>query len=324
MSALTRRTALALGAASATLRTARAETVDVNFITDFGYYGRHAYFFVALDKGYYKAEGLNIQILRGQGSADAIRKVGAGAATIGFADAGSLVLARGNDGVPVKLVSIAYALPPQAIFALEGSGIKTPKDLEGRTVADTAASSNRLMFGTYAAAAGIDASKVKWENADGGALPSLLATGRVDAIGQFVVGQPMLEAATGPKKLVRLAYKDAGLTYYGSGLIAAEDTIAQRPEVVKGFVRATIKGMQDAFAAPAEAAEILHKYHREIDVKAAQEEVTLVRELAVVPGGKLGLIDPARVKSTIEVMSHTFTMQHPVTPEELCAPDFVA
>jgi NitT/TauT family transport system substrate-binding protein len=324
MPALTRRTALALGAASATIRTARAETVDVNFITDFGYYGRHAYFFVALDKGYYQAEGLNIQILRGQGSADAIRKVGAGAATVGFADAGSLVLARGNDGVPVKLVSITYALPPQAIFALEGSGINVPKDLEGRTVADTAASSNRLMFGTYAAAAGIDASKVKWENADGGALPSLLATGRVDAIGQFVVGQPILEAATGPKKLVRLAYKDAGLTYYGSGLIAAEDTIAQRPEVVKSFVRATIKGMQDAFAAPSEAAEILHKYHREIDVKAAQEEVTLVRELAVVPGRKLGLIDLARIKSTIEVMSHTFTLQHPVTPEALCAPDFVA
>jgi NitT/TauT family transport system substrate-binding protein len=134
----------------------------------------------------------------------------------------------------------------------------------------------------------------------------------------------MLEAATGPKKLVRLAYKDAGLTYYGSGLIAAEDTIAQRPEIVQGFVRATIKGMQDAFAAPAEAAEILHKYHREIDMKAAQEEVTLVRELAVVPGRKLGQIDPARIKSTIEVMSHTFQMQHPVTPEQLCAPDFAA
>ena len=79
MPAFTRRTALALAAASATVRTARAETVDVNFITDFGYYGRHAYFFVALDKGYYASENLNIQILRGQGSADAIRKVGAGA-----------------------------------------------------------------------------------------------------------------------------------------------------------------------------------------------------------------------------------------------------
>ena len=72
----------------------------MNFITDFGYNGRHAYFYVALDKGYYKAEGLDVTILRGQGSADAIKKVASGAAVMGFADAGALVLARSNDAIP--------------------------------------------------------------------------------------------------------------------------------------------------------------------------------------------------------------------------------
>ena len=75
-----------------------ASAAEVNFITDFGYNGRHSYFYVALDKGYYKAEGLEVNILRGQGSADAIKKVASGAAVVGFADAGSLVLARSNDG----------------------------------------------------------------------------------------------------------------------------------------------------------------------------------------------------------------------------------
>src|SRR6202035_1799917 len=106
--------------------------------TDFGFNGRHSYFYVALDKGYYKAEGLNVTILRGQGSIDAIKKVASGAATIGFADAGSLTLARSNDSIPVKMLAIVYATPPQAIFALADKGIKTPKDLEGKTLADTA------------------------------------------------------------------------------------------------------------------------------------------------------------------------------------------
>src|SRR4051812_24183531 len=160
----------------ATLATAgvsSAQAAEINFITDFGFNGRHAYFYVAREKGYYKAEGFDVTSVRGQGSADAIKKVAAGVATFGFADAGSLVLARGNDGVPVKLVSVVYAKPPQAIFAIKGSGINSPKDLEGKTVADTASSSVRLLFPAFAKAAGIDASKVKWVVAEGSALPSL-------------------------------------------------------------------------------------------------------------------------------------------------------
>src|SRR6476660_8644190 len=116
-----------------------AEALEsVSLITDFGYNGRHAYFFVALDKGYYKDAGLEVKILRGQGSVDAIRQTGANNATFGFADAGSLVLARGNDRIPVKLASIVYAKPPQGIFCRADSGLKTPKDLEGVSIANPA------------------------------------------------------------------------------------------------------------------------------------------------------------------------------------------
>ena len=110
-----------------------AQATEVNFITDFGYNGRHSYYYVALDKGYYKAEGLEVNILRGQGSIDAVKKVASGAAAIGFADAGALALARSNDGIPVKMLAIIYATPPHAIFALADSGINKPKDLEGKT-----------------------------------------------------------------------------------------------------------------------------------------------------------------------------------------------
>src|SRR5258708_14118518 len=98
------------------------EAADLNFITDFGFNGRHAYFYVTREKGYYKAEGFDVNFLRGQGSADAIKKVAAGLATFGFADAGSLWLAPGNDGLPVTLVSIISAKPPQATFSGKASG----------------------------------------------------------------------------------------------------------------------------------------------------------------------------------------------------------
>jgi len=300
-----------------------AQAVEVNFITDFGFNGRHAYYYVALDKGYYKAEGLDVNILRGQGSIDAVKKVASGAAMIGFADAGAVALARSNDNIPVKLLAIIYATPPHAIFALADSGIKSPKDLEGKTVADSAFSAIPLIFKAYAQATGIDAQKVKWISADSAALPGLLATGKVDAIGQFTVGQPLLEAAVKPKKLVRFAYKDAGLDYYGNGIIATEVTIKEHPDVLKAFIRATFKGMRYAFANPAEAGEIMHKYHKEVSADVAKGETELVKELAEVPGHKMGVIDPARIQRTIDIMAKSYPMKQPVKPQDMFVAGFV-
>jgi NitT/TauT family transport system substrate-binding protein len=301
---------------------ARAET-DVSVITDFGFNGRHAYFYVALDKGFYKQEGLNVTILRGQGSGDAIKKVAAGAATFGFADAGSLVLARGNDGVPVKLVSVVYVQPPQAIFVLASSDIKTPKDLEGKTVAEPPAGANRLIFPAYAKAAGIDESKVKWVAADGAALPTMLASKRVDAIGQFLVGEPVIEAATSPEKVRALPYKDVGLSYYGNGLIATEQMIASNPALVKSFVRATIKGMKEAFANPKEAGIIMHKYQKQLSPDVIEGETRLVEQLATIKGRPMGKIDMSRVQETVKVMSAFFTLNKPVNPADLFVDGFV-
>jgi NitT/TauT family transport system substrate-binding protein len=87
-------------------------------ITDAGFLGRHAYYFVAIDKGYYKEANLDVNVLRGQGSAEAVKQVAAGNVVFGFADAASTVLARGNDNVPARVVAIVYAKPPHAIYAL--------------------------------------------------------------------------------------------------------------------------------------------------------------------------------------------------------------
>jgi NitT/TauT family transport system substrate-binding protein len=297
---------------------------SVSLITDFGYNGRHAYFFVALDKGYYKEAGLEVKILRGQGSVDAIRQVGAGNANFGFADAGSLVLARGNDQIPVKLVASVYARPPQAIFCREDAGIKVPKDLEGHSIANPAGGSIPDLFPVYAKAAGIDAAKVKWVVASSDSLPTLLAANRVPCVGQFIVGEPLLRARAAPANLVRFAYGDVGLNYYGNGLITKESTITGSPDLVRRFVNATIKGMKDAFARPQEAGAIMHKYHPQVDPAIAQGETERVAELARVEGRPLGVIDPARIDATLAVVNGAFKLKSPVAAQDVYVPGIVS
>lgn len=306
------------------LAASHAQALDsVSLITDFGYNGRHAYFFVALDKGYYAAAGLDLKILRGQGSVDAIRQTGANNATFGFADAGSLVLARGNDQIPVKLAAIVYAKPPQGIFCREDSGFKTPKDLEGASVANPPGGATVDMFPIYAKAAGIDAGKVKWVVASSESLPGLLVGKKVPCVGQFVVGEPLLKKQIAPEKLVRFGFLDVGLSFYGNGIVATDATLAAKPDLVKRFVEATIHGMRDAFANPDEAGAILHKYHPEIDVDVGAGETRAVAELAQVQGQPLGQIDPARIDETIQVVKTAFKLSAPVSASDIYAPGFV-
>jgi NitT/TauT family transport system substrate-binding protein len=305
------------------LAASHAQADSVSLITDFGYNGRHAYFFVALDKGYYKAAGLDVKILRGQGSVDAIRQTGANNATFGFADAGSLVLTRGNDKIPVKLTAIVYAKPPEGIFCREDSGFKTPKDLEGASIANPAGGATVDMFPIYAKAAGIDASKVKWVVASSESLPGLLASNKVPCVGQFVVGEPLLQKQVAPEKLVRFRFLDVGLSFYGNGIVATDATLATKPDLVKRFVAATIHGMRDAFANPEEAGAILHKYHPEIDVGIAAGETKAVAQLAQVQGQPLGMIDPARINETIDVVKSVFKLNAPVSASDIYVPGFV-
>jgi NitT/TauT family transport system substrate-binding protein len=297
---------------------------NVTLITDFGFNGRHAYFFVAIEKGYYKAADLEVKVVRGQGSVDAIRQVGANNAIVGFADAGSLVLARGNDQIPVKLVSIVYAKPPQAIFCREDAGLRQPKDLEGVSIANPAGGATVDMFPVFAKAAGFDASKVKWIVAGSDALPGLLAGKRVPCVGQFTVGEALLNKQLAPAKLVRFAFADAGVSFYGNGIIATDNTIATKPDVVRRFVAATIRGMKDAFADPSAAGRIMAQYHPTIDPDVAKGETEAVAELAQVKGRELGMIDPARIDETIKVVGDIFKLKAPVTASDVYAPGFVS
>lgn len=296
----------------------------ITFVTDFGFNGRHAYYFVAKEKGYYAKHNLDVTIVPGKGSADADKQVAAGSAQVGFADASAVILGYGNEKLPVKLVAMIYAKAPHAIYVLADSGIKTPKDLEGKTIADTASSAMPKLFDAYAKAAHIDPNKVKWVVATSTALPGLLSTGRVDGIGQYVVGEPLLAKAAAPKKIRALTYAAVGLDIYSNGIVTSDTMLKEHPKEVHEFVAATLEGLKYAIAHPKEAGEIMHKYHPEVSADIAEAEMKIVATLAVQKGEPLGWINPKKLQKTIDVVAGAYHLKNPVKVDDIYAPGFVS
>ncbi len=302
-----------------------AAAQKLTFTLDFEYAGRHAYYFVALEKGFYRDAGLEVEIVRGSGSADAIRAVGAGRAPLGFADTGTLVVSRTSHGLPVKVVAMVYNRAPHCIFCLEDAGVHTPKDLEGKKIATPPGSASTTMFPAYVRATGINADKLTRVAVDTSALPAVLASRQVDCVTLFYVAQPLLERRLAPKKITRLLYAEAGLEFYSNGIIVGDDFLKEHPDVVRRFVAATVRGMEAAFGDPAEAGRIMNKYHPQIEPPLGQAETEVVRELAVTPVTRahgLGYIDPKQMERTRDVVVEAFNLPRRLPIEELYAPGF--
>jgi NitT/TauT family transport system substrate-binding protein len=220
-------------------------------------------------------------------------------------------------------VAIVYAKPPHAIFVLRDSGITKPKDLEGRKIADTAFSAVPKLFDAYAKAAKIDGNKVTWLVASSDTLPGMLTTGRADGIGQFTVGEPLLAKTAAPKQVLALSYADAGLNLYGNGIIASDNLIKSNPDLIRRFVRATMAGLRDSIGNPQQAGEIMHKYHRQVDVDIAAGESKIVAGLTDQPGLPLGTLDARQIKIALDIVGAAYQLKNPVSPEDLYAPGFV-
>lgn len=302
-----------------------AAAQKITFSTDFGFNGRHAYYYVAQEKGFYRDAGLEVEIVRGNSSSDVIRLIAAGRIQLGFADTGTLVIARTNQNLLVKAAAIVYNRPPYAIYCHEEAHVRGPKDLQGKTVADTAGSANPTMFPAFARAAGVDKEKVKWIVADSASLPAMLVSRQVDCVAQYSVGQPLLERRVAPKKITRVLYADAGLDLYSNGILAGDGTIKEQPDLVRRFVAATVRGMEAAFADPAEAGRIMHAVHPQVETDIARAEIEAVRELAVTPVTRahgLGYIDPKRMELTRDVVAEAFNLSRRLPVEDLYAPGF--
>lgn len=313
-----------VGTASGSGRGADGALTAVTYSTSFGNFGRDAYAWVALEKGYFRDAGFDVKIVPGAGSVAVAQAIAAGSVDFGPADVAAVTVARAESGVPVKVVALIQQNTMAAFFALKSSGISKPADLAGKTFADTPGSTVAVLLPLYAKRAGFDASSVKFVPSTPPALPSLLASKRVDFVGQFTVGLPAFRAATG-QDIVSLPYAKVIPGLMGLGLLASDKMIAERPDDVRKFTAALLKAERWALDNPGAAGAILNKNVPLQDPVLAAKELRIMKKYAVTPDVRkngYGVIDPKRFASTISIVNNFFRPKTRMRVADLYAPGF--
>jgi NitT/TauT family transport system substrate-binding protein len=287
--------------------------LPVRFALDWRFEGPAAPYLVAIDKGYYKAEGLNVSIDPGSGSVEGINRVASGAYDVGFADINLLVKYRDNPrNLPVRMVMMIYDTPAFSIITLKKNGIAKPKDLEGKILGAPAGDGAWAQWPIFVQANKIDAAKVKVENIGFPVREPMLAQGKVDAITGFWFSSYMNLKATGipPSEIVVLHMRDWGLDLYGNGIVANPDFMRFQPKALAGFVRATIKGIQETIKNPDAAIESVMKRNpiAKRDVELERLKLSLEKNFVTpdVRKNGLGAIDTKRLERSIEQIGLTF------------------
>jgi NitT/TauT family transport system substrate-binding protein len=302
---LSRRQMLATIAATATTpigvagcasrpRRAAAHGVDrVTYLTGFGSFGREGYAWVADAKGYFHDAGIEVTIRPGAAGASNLRLLAAGQAQFAVIDySGAVVQVGTGHDTAFRAVAAINQQTMIALMALRPGAISHPADLVGRTVAQAAGAVPKTLFPAYARLAGFDARKVRWRESTPQALPALLATGKVDAIGQFVAGEPSVRAAVGGRGIVVLPYSDFMTDLYGNVLVTSADLVARNPDLVSRFATALLRGLKYSIDNPEQAAAMLHSAVPGTDPAVAADEVRLMRAYV---GAPLGVFNPGRV-----------------------------
>ena len=323
----TRLLAAAIGAMCLITGAAQAQDREVKFTLDFISLGRHAPWYVALGKGYFKEEGLNVTILPSKGTADAIRAVATGSSEFGFIDIPSLV-AAGSAGLPVKIVAANYQKPPYCIFTLDpGANIDTAKKLVNLELGSSTASFVPKIWSAIMEMNGVDSKTMKVVNIDGSARVPMLVTRKVPAIDLFIMSMPAIKRAVPDAKAVCLFAGDLGLEIYANSIGVHEDFLKKNPDVVKKFVRAALRGWKDTFDNPQEAAKIQLQYVKALDPQIIVEEIEILKRVAIsddVLKNGFGFVSVDRMKNTFDFINKNIdVVGDRLTAEQIYVPGFL-
>ena len=248
---------------------------------------------------------------------EGINRVASGAYAFGFADVNSLIKYRDNPkNAAIQAVMMVYDTPAFSIVALKKSGIAKPKDLEGKTLGAPAADGAFAQWPIFVNANKIDAAKVKIENVGFPVREPMLAQGKVDAITGFWFSSFMNLKANGVKgeDISVLMMRDFGVDLYGNVIMVNPEFAKANPKAVAGFVRATIRGIQDTIKSPEAAIDTLMKRNAiaNRDVELERLKLAIERNFVspdVLKAG-LGGVDMKRLERSIEQIGLTFQYTH--------------
>jgi len=305
-----------------------AELTPANVRMDFIIGGKHAPWYVALDKGFYAKRGLAVTIQSSTGSADTVRTIGSGGADFGFADIATMMVAKSR-GAPVQAAAQFGYVGATIMWRDEGI-IKGIKDLEGKSLAISPGQAQWFLMPAYARVNKIDFKAIKIQETAPPIQPAALATKKADFIIMFRASNDEVAEMAASKvgvKLKRVFMKDTGLDIYGTSLIVKDDDIKKRPEFARAYVEATLEGLRYARDNQEEALKILLKHKPELDsvlttvqLKNALTEVFLPLESVNVG---LGFMKPEIMEKTVKVVNEYFDVGRKVTAKEVYTNQFI-
>lgn len=268
--------------------------------------GEYAPLFVALEKGYFAAEGLDVELAEGQGAQTVLRLIAAGTEKIGYGPAVAAAQAV-SQGMPVKVAALYQTKAPMGVISFPDVPLKSPKDLEGKKIGTSVGETFTDMLEPFTKINKIDLSKITRIQMDNAARTSQFLSRNVDVMSVYLSNElPLLEQRAGVKFNV-LRISDFGLNLLGASYYVSNDFAKQNPEAVTKLLRATAKGYADAMKDPKGAAEIMNKHMKvkeNPEVLLAQVKATV--ESTNAPAGKvIGWQSEADWKTCLDLLLST-------------------
>jgi NitT/TauT family transport system substrate-binding protein len=238
-----------------------AEVKNVKISMDWIIQGTHAPFFVAQDKGYFKAAGVTVDAIdKGNGATNVAVTVASGAYQFGWVDVPSMILFNAkNPSTPLIAVYVSFDQTPLAFITRKSAGIRTPADLDGKKIAGGPGTAVHDTASILFKAVHTENVKVNWVAVQPQLFGTMFKRGDVDGTGGFTNSNipAVLEMGFTMDDLFVLKYSDFGADMYGLALVTRKKFADENPETTRAVVKALNQGTKDTIAAPQKALEVL-------------------------------------------------------------------
>jgi len=263
----------------------------------------HSPIYLAMKKGYYKEENIDLTVLRGSGSADSAKKIDLGQADVGISDAPTVLTAI-SKGANLKMVAVVYDKAGNNLFFRKSANIKTPKDLVGKKIAVPPADSHRVLWPAFAAINGVDPASVTLVNIKPEGKQAIVAAGEVDGSFDLYTSYAIWEKVLGKGEVGHMLWADFGLPIYGHTYFVNNDLLQKNPKLVERFLRATHKGWRDAKADPAASIDAMVEQVAGLDRTTLLATMPQILDLCVTERSAkhgLGWIEPELMQKTMDI-----------------------